>query len=430
MTAHRTRRAAALALLLLLPAAARAQAGYASFQAFLDSLEAVAARPDAAAREAGLDAIWSDLRAAGQVPFRHGDRAAFLYRSAAAPASVAVAGDHTGWQPNAPLRRLGASSLWLREDTLPDSARIDYKLVVGGTWILDPANPHQQWSGFGPNSELRMPAWRPSPDTAPRAGAPRGTLSAPVTMPSAAYGAPVVYRVYTPAGYAEGAARLPVLYVTDGHEYADDRLGALSVVLDNLVADGRAAPALVVYIDPRYGGQNRRQQQYVQNPGFAAFVATELVPAIDAAYRTRADRDGRVILGTSLGGVFATYLGLEHPDVFGRLAVQSPAYWVTESAQWWSGPSLFERVAAAPEGLFRITLSAGTINDGAANARRMRDLLAARSHAITYRETAEGHSWGQWRALLPEVLAQLVPGPAVTDAEDAPVRSGLRLEAR
>ena len=74
---------------------------------------------------------------------------------------------------------------------------------------------------------------------------------------------------------------------------------------DNLVADGRVEPCVVVFVDPRWAGQNRRQQQYVQNPGFAAFVAEELVPTIDAAYRTRPDRESRVILGTSLGGVFA-----------------------------------------------------------------------------------------------------------------------------
>jgi len=223
-----------------------------------------------------------------------------------------------------------------------------------------------------------------------------------------------------------------MVYVTDGHEYSDDRLGAMLIVLDNLIHDGRAAPCVVVFVDPRdvVTGQNRRQEQYVQNPDFVAFLADELVPAIDAAYRTNPSADARVILGTSLGGVFSTYLGLLRPGVFRNLAIQSPAYWVSESPQWWEGPSLFEMVQAAPDSLFTIYMSTGTINDGEANARRMRDLFLANGYRLTYRERPEGHSWGQWRALLDEVLMALVPGPAVTGAEPVPGSdTGLRLDA-
>ena len=64
------------------------------------------------------------------------------------------------------------------------------------------------------------------------------------------------------------------------------------------------------------------------NPSYARFVADELVPAIDAAYRTRDFSEARGILGTSLGGLFSAYLGTTHPDVFARLAIHSPAFWV------------------------------------------------------------------------------------------------------
>ncbi len=407
-----------LPVLLALLVASPSRAQIETAGALLDSLRAVAAIGDDAERDVALDALWDDLVAAGRVPFAAGGDAVFLWRGAAGTASVA--GDHTGWSPR-PAERIG--SVWARVEAFDPAGRIDYKWVVDGSWLVDPANPHQQWGGFGPNSELRMPEWVFPDETVQRPGLPSGTLSGPRTVASAHYEHPVTYRVWTPA--VTGADH-PTVYVTDGHEYADDRLGALPTVLDNLVAEGRIEPPVVVFIDPRVGGQNRRSDQYVQNPGFAAFVATELVPAVDAAYPTRAEREARVILGTSLGGLFSAYLGTEHPDVFGRLAIQSPAFWVSETAAW-SGPSIYERVAAAPDGL-TVAMTTGTVNDTEEGARRMRDVLAARGGALTYLEVPEGHSWGNWRATLDVLLEALLP-PRPVARGNRPTDGSLRLVA-
>lgn len=416
-----------VALSLLVGLSARAQDVPPTARGVMDAFTAAGALPTAAEREAAVDALWTALRAADRIPYTHADTALFLYRGT--PSSVAVAGDLTGWNPSLALARAGQSTVWMRMTTLPEAARVDYKLVLGGsTWILDPANPRTQASGFGPNSELRMPAWVFPTETVYRPTVPHGQMGPAVTVQSQRYGASVTYRVWTPPGYAD-LAGLPVLYVTDGHEYADAALGALPIVLDNLIADGRIAPCLAVFIDPRRGGTNYRQEQYVQNPGFAAFVAEELVPAIDAAYRTAPDREARVILGTSLGGVFATYLGLQHPDAFGRLAIQSPAYWVTESPQYWTGPSLFTLVGASPPGRFTVAMTTGTIRDSEDEARRMRTLYDAGSHPTTYREVPEGHSWGNWRALYDEMLPALLPPPPVA-AEPGAGETGLRLDVR
>jgi enterochelin esterase family protein len=389
----------------------------------VDSLTAVASIPDAVERDLRVTALWNALRDAERIPFAEGDSAAFLWRGAAS--TVSVAGDHNGWNPSIhPLARVGLSNVWMRVVALPEAARVDYKLVLNGsTWILDPNNPHQQWGGLGPNSELRMPAWVFPAETVRDPDVPAGTLSPDLVIASDTLGYGVRYRVYTPAAYAS-LSDLPVIYVTDGQDYADDRLGAARIVVDNLIDDGRAAPAIVVFVDPRsvVDGQNQREDQYVQNPAFAHFVARELVPVIDAAYRTRADRDARIILGTSLGGVFSLYLGLLQPDVFGRLAAQSAALWVTERPEWWTGPSLFEMMADAPAAPFDVFLSTGTIRDGEADARRMRDILLARAAGLAYREVPEGHSWGNWRALIDEMLIALVPGPAVPAEPAAPER--------
>ncbi len=416
-----------LLLALLLAGSAAAQTVPPHARGVIDAFGAAGAITDAAEREAAVAALWGALDDADRIPYTHADTALFLYRGAAS--TVAVAGDLTGWNPNLALSRVGLSSVWLRQTTLPEAARVDYKLVLNGSsWILDPANPHQQASGFGPNSELRMPAWVFPQETVYRPEIAHGQMGAATTVQSARYGHPVTYRVWTPAGYADRAG-LPVLYVTDGHEYSNAALGALPTVLDNLIADERIAPCVAVFIDPRRGGTNYRQEQYVQNPGFAAFVAEELVPAVDAVYRTAPDREHRVILGTSLGGVFASYLGLLHPDVFGRLAIQSPAYWVTENPSYWTGPSLYTLVAAAPAGRFTVAMTTGTIRDTETEARRMRTIYEAGGHPIVYREVPEGHSWGNWRALYDEMLPSLLPPDPLADAP-GPTETGLRLDAR
>ncbi|MEO0587481.1 MAG: hypothetical protein AAF078_07570 [Planctomycetota bacterium] len=172
---------------------------YDSYDQFRVALDAAAGSAD----PADLDAFWNALRAAGQVPYAQDGRVAFLYRGNAG--SVAFAGDHNGWNPNAGsarAARVGASDVWINERAFPDDARIDYKVVANGNWVLDPANPLQVWSGFGPNSELRMPDYEFPRETVPRPGQPNGSLSPNVLINSDRLGYGVHYR---------GSARRPAI---------------------------------------------------------------------------------------------------------------------------------------------------------------------------------------------------------------------------
>lgn len=98
----------------------------------------------------------------------------------------------------------------------------------------------------------------------------------------------VAYKVYLPHNYQD-VNNLAVVYVTDGQEYSDDRLGAMVIVLDNLIFTNKIEPIIVVFIDPRDPSSpaiNRRMSEYTANPRFANFVADELVPVIDSDYKT------------------------------------------------------------------------------------------------------------------------------------------------
>lgn len=377
-----------------------------SYQAFKDELSAIAATTDATQRTARLNTLWTLLDDAGQVPYAQGNQYSLLYRGTAT--SIAFPGDHNNWQPNsAPATQLAGTNLWYREGTLPTDARVDYKIVLnGGTWILDPANSLQMWSGFGPNSELRMPDYVYPQETIRRPDAARGTLGGNVRVASSSLGYQVQYRVYTPAGYTnEQLANLPVVYVTDGHEYSADHMGSLVAVLDNLIDDGMLRPTIAVFIDPRDPSNlsnNRRLSEYNLNPNFTHFVVDELVPAIDAAYRTSATADDRVILGTSMGGLISAYFGATEGDVFHKIGIQSPAFS--------QNTSIYGLYNHAPTDPLEIYMTAGTINDGNGGT-TMNGILAANGYDFAFVQAHEGHSWGNWRGQLAGLLTTLV-GPA------------------
>ena len=228
---------------------------YGSYAGMKAALETAASIEDDAARSAALDEVIGTLQEAGAIPYASNDSVAFLYRGPAE--HVSFAGDFNGWDAESVgAQRIGTSDLWIHEEFFPLDARLDYKVVADGTWRLDPLNPRIQRSGFGDNSELRMPAYAPSPWVTPRKHVSPGSLTAG-NLFSERLGFALDYQVYTPAGY-DDLDTLPVMYVTDGHEYADNRLGAMVTVMDNLIHDGRLRPIIAVFIDMRVNGANER----------------------------------------------------------------------------------------------------------------------------------------------------------------------------
>ncbi|MFN3426399.1 MAG: alpha/beta hydrolase-fold protein [Candidatus Thermochlorobacter sp.] len=425
-----TKKLLALALCLLLALAqVHAQPSpqsFSSFQAWRDTLLQLALQSTDAAGRAKLDAFWSAMRQARRIPFAIGDSVGFLYRGNAS--SVRWNGDFNSWGNASQIRNSGSllpnSDIWLLEHALPSDARIDYKIVLNGsTWILDPNNPLTQMSGFGPNSELRMPNYRPSPDVVLRT-AQRGSLSENQRIQSARLGYAVQYRVYTPFAYnAASAQPMPTIYVTDGHEYANDAMGSMVIVLDNLIAEQRIQPVIAVFIDPRNPdnlSQNRRAVELVTNANYLRFVTEELVPRIDSLYRTVRCAEQRAILGTSLGGLNAAYFGLNASQTFGLIAMQSPALWAAPSVA-----AEYQQRARLPLKFF---LSTGTLFDGENNTRAFRRTLEEKGYPVRYREVNEGHSWGNWRALLSEMLTYFFAATSSVRESDGALPKEFRLE--
>ena len=157
---------------------------------------------------------------------------------------------------------------------------------------------------------------------------------------------PIRVRIYLPPGYDAGDARYPVLYVNDGQ---DMRAVGMRDTLQQSWAEAAIRPLIVAAIDmppdrmagyglfdrasgsalvahTRHGDIGANAQRY------AAWLVGTLVPALDARYRTRADADGRALLGWSLGAASAFGIAWQYPEVFGRVGAFSPSFWLASDS--------------------------------------------------------------------------------------------------
>lgn len=340
-----------------------------------------------------------------QSPVIRGDTVLFHY---AGPAQgVSWNGDFNGWGRADTIPNQGVydslRGVWVLMSRFPTDARIDYKIVVNGSnWILDPKNPRTQWGGAGSNSELRMPDWQPSPAEHQPVQV-RGEIKGPFTITSRALGYVVRYQVYLPAGYL-GQRGLQVVYVTDGHEYLDQNLGNLAHTADWLIEQQKTKPFVIVAVDPRDPAdpsRNRRMEELVRNESYATFITRELPSEIETLFNVRTDAAGKALMGTSLGGLFSTWIYANYPGYFGNIAIQSPAYWVHMP--------ILEEVAISRVAPSKIFLMAGTFFDGLETTRRMKSVIEQKSVDLRYLEGHEGHSWGFWRARIHEPLIHFFP---------------------
>ena len=148
--------------------------------------------------------------------------------------------------------------------------------------------------------------------------------------------------VYLPPGYEEEPERsFPVLYLHDGQNLFDGRTSfvqgrtwQMREQTDAAIEGGEVEPLVIVGI---YNTGDRRLAEYTHEhnwqmgggeaDAYGKLLTKELMPWIADKYRVRQDRESTGMGGSSLGGLVSLYLGLRHPEVFGRLALLSPSVW-------------------------------------------------------------------------------------------------------
>ena len=223
-------------------------------------------------------------------------------------------------------------------------------------------------------------------------------------------GAKTTLHVYLPAGYDGAADRYPVAYVLDGDGARAQGLVPRS--LDNLVP-GRVAPAIVVFVGRIDWGPKRPSSGEAVDAS-VALLAGEIVPLVDARFRTIAEPSARAVAGRSFDAVIAGAAAFADPGLFGALAMQSAFLLDVVETE------IKARVRPASERPLRVYHDWGLY--GHASTREARDLRAAnrrfteflrsKGHAPVGGEARDGDGWASWRNRTDQLFAALFPPPS------------------
>jgi enterochelin esterase family protein len=223
-----------------------------------------------------------------------------------------------------------------------------YSLVVDGTSINDPANRQVQTSFGSFQSMVVVPGTEP---WLPSSGVPRGAITRHA-FHSAVANDDREFFVYTPPGYEARRARpYPVMFVLHGLGDDAERWmngGAANVILDNLIAQGKAVP-MVMVTTLGYGVNNGPAGAMAAESitGYTRSLLTEVLPAIERSYNVSKNREERAIAGLSMGGAETLYTGLNNLDKFAWMASFSGAFVMWPGASQ-PGPPPAPAAAAAP----------------------------------------------------------------------------------
>ena len=284
----------------------------------------------------------------------------------------------------------------------------EYHFTVDGVDNLDQRNPVVKYNSR-PNlieSIVEVPGSEPMfYDVKP---VPHGSVSMRYYTSKAAGSTRRVF-VYTPPNYERSNARLPTLYLlhgADGDESVWTQFGRANLILDNLIADRKAAPMVVVmpfgYAYPWHAGVAGEKQR----ADFEKDLLGDLIPFVEANYRVSSDREDRALAGLSMGGSQTLHIGLQHVDRFSRLAVFSGS----------AGSNPSQALAAAGkkadllnEKLKVFWMAVGTEDGAMANAKLTSDFLTSSGIKHSFLTTPGAHTWLVWRKYLNDAVPLIFP---------------------
>ena len=341
---------------------------------------------------------------------------------------VQLTGDFLPVQKNAKFEapgivdlKEGQEGVW--EYTTPEPLKPElysYSFIVDGLRMNDPANVYlirdvSTLTNVFIIGGDRADFYKVNP-------VPHGTVSR-IWYDSPALGLERRMTVYTPAGYETSGKRYPVLYLLHGmggDEEAWISLGRTAQILDNLIAQGKAKPMIVVMPNGNASqeaapGESSRGMvpPTMQLPktmeGSYEQAFPEIVKFIDKNYRTIKSKSGRAIAGLSMGGFHSLHISKQYPDMFNYIGLFSAA--IMPNKKEVSSP-IYENMGGKLKVQFDKNPALYWIAIGKTDFlykanEEYRKLLDEKGYKYTYYESDEGHIWKNWRIYLTEFVPML-----------------------
>jgi enterochelin esterase-like enzyme len=234
--------------------------------------------------------------------------------------------------------------------------------------------------------------------------------------------------VYTPPAYDKSNAKYPVYYLLHGNGETQNGWvmnGRANIILDNLIADGKAQPMIVV-MPHGHPIQSASVGPYEEVPPvaeqglrnyklFTKELLEQIIPTVEKTYRVYTDADHRAIGGLSMGAMQSVAIGLAHPELFhyvlaysggfGSLGVESASQDVASQAPW---KELLANPTVAKKSLRLLYLGCGQDEAGlVAPGRNLAGLLKEKSIRVEWAEYPGGHVFSVWRNHLNQSVPML-----------------------
>lgn len=317
-----------------------------------------------------------------------------------------------------------SSGLWTWRKTLP-SELYYYNIVIDGVRSLDMNNSYV-YRDVSYLSSYFIVGGGKAENYKPH-DVPHGTLSK-VWYHSDFLGTDRRMTIYTPAGYDGGKGRYPVLYLLHGmggDEDAWTSLGRAQYILDNLIAQGKARPMIVVMPNANTDRHNAAPGEdgggfYKPYPCGATDTSFEghfadIIEYVDTHYRTIRKKCGRAIAGLSMGGFHTNYISVNYPNTFdyvGLFSAATPDFRIQKENNPNAKPEIYENYDERlyqlfDNGLKLYYIAIGKddfLYDGNTAFRKKLDTMGAQ---YTYIESDGGHIWANWRDYLVDFVSRI-----------------------
>lgn len=277
-----------------------------------------------------------------------------------------------------------------------------YHFVVDGLNVYDPKSPA--------TTELTATAMvAPKGDEffAYRKDIPHGAVAVR-SYESRSIGETRTMRVWTPAGYEKSTQKLPVLYLVHGGGDTDTSwpgAGAAGNILDNLLAEGKIKPMIVVMPN----GTVQSPQFPNEVPVFAQDMVTDIIPFVESNYRVLTDRKNRAMAGLSMGGMETLETCLLNIDLFNYVWVLSSSFmpgsdFKAEAERL----GVFANAAKINKTWKVFAFTQGGPTDIAyQNGQNCMKVFDEAGIKYEYNEVSGGHSWEAWRQNLYDLAQRL-----------------------